>query len=236
MRILKHLLLITALALCATAFAQEQDTDKTWQGIGMEIPSLESDSDGSGAIGAYKALSSWTNLPKEELEKRLLDYSVVRVKKPNSNETEFVETKDILEGRFRNYDAIMPRAYADSIEQERQQGTRGISDLLATNTNSSSQDESDQVTTNEWSSNLIIHLGYITVGFACFMMLMSVLMGWQGMPANSILRINGLILVVTSAVFLVVVGYSQEQISPVIGLLGAVAGYLLGNSKANPTG
>lgn len=33
-----------------------------WAGIGMAIPSLENDTDGLGAIGAYRALSSWTNL------------------------------------------------------------------------------------------------------------------------------------------------------------------------------
>jgi len=33
-----------------------------WAGIGMAIPSLEDDSDGLGAVGAYRALSSWTNL------------------------------------------------------------------------------------------------------------------------------------------------------------------------------
>ncbi|AFI83706.1 PQQ-dependent dehydrogenase, methanol/ethanol family [Methylophaga nitratireducenticrescens] len=33
-----------------------------WAGIGMAIPSLENDTDGLGAVGAYKALSSWTNL------------------------------------------------------------------------------------------------------------------------------------------------------------------------------
>lgn len=33
-----------------------------WAGIGMAIPSLENDTDGLGAVGAYKSLSSWTNL------------------------------------------------------------------------------------------------------------------------------------------------------------------------------
>jgi PQQ-dependent dehydrogenase (methanol/ethanol family) len=33
-----------------------------WAGIGMAIPSLENDTDGLGAVGAYKALSNWTNL------------------------------------------------------------------------------------------------------------------------------------------------------------------------------
>jgi lanthanide-dependent methanol dehydrogenase len=33
-----------------------------WAGIGMAIPSLENDADGLGAVGAYRALSNWTNL------------------------------------------------------------------------------------------------------------------------------------------------------------------------------
>ncbi|MCC5797796.1 MAG: PQQ-dependent dehydrogenase, methanol/ethanol family, partial [Methylophaga sp.] len=33
-----------------------------WAGIGMAIPSLEDDSDGLGAVGAYRALSNWTRL------------------------------------------------------------------------------------------------------------------------------------------------------------------------------
>ena len=33
-----------------------------WAGIGMAIPDLENDTDGLGAVGAYKSLSSWTNL------------------------------------------------------------------------------------------------------------------------------------------------------------------------------
>ncbi len=33
-----------------------------WAGIGMAIPDLENDTDGLGAVGAYKDLSNWTNL------------------------------------------------------------------------------------------------------------------------------------------------------------------------------
>jgi len=33
-----------------------------WAGIGMAIPSFENDGDGDGAVGAYRALSNWTNL------------------------------------------------------------------------------------------------------------------------------------------------------------------------------
>jgi hypothetical protein len=43
-----------------------QHADKQYismiSGIGMVMPSLDKDSDGDGAVGAYRALCSWTNL------------------------------------------------------------------------------------------------------------------------------------------------------------------------------
>lgn len=52
----------------------------------------------------------------------------------------------------------------------------------------------------------------------------------KGWGPNST-RISGLTLVVISGVFLITAGYSQDQIAPMIGLLGAIAGYLLGKSE-----
>lgn len=46
----------------------------------------------------------------------------------------------------------------------------------------------------------------------------------------------GMILVITGSLFLITAGYSNQQITPVIGLLGTIAGYVLGyrsQSKAN---
>ena len=51
-------------------------------------------------------------------------------------------------------------------------------------------------------------------------------------PAN-IVRLFGLTLIVLVAALLVVAGYGNDQISPVMGLLGVIAGYLLGQTKAN---
>jgi hypothetical protein len=42
----------------------------------------------------------------------------------------------------------------------------------------------------------------------------------------------GTILIITTSVFLVVAGYSSNQIAPVTGLLGTLAGYLLGKGAA----
>ncbi len=48
--------------------------------------------------------------------------------------------------------------------------------------------------------------------------------GW----GSSSIQMVGLTLVITAGLFLVVTGYSQAQIAPMIGLLGTIAGYLLG--------
>ncbi len=47
---------------------------------------------------------------------------------------------------------------------------------------------------------------------------------------TSIIRITALILIVTTTVFTVLLGYSGEDIAPVLGLLGTIAGYVLGRS------
>ena len=44
-------------------------------------------------------------------------------------------------------------------------------------------------------------------------------------------RMLGLTLVITGGLFLITAGYSQNQIAPMMGLLGTVAGYLLGHKK-----
>ncbi|MFI5304451.1 MAG: hypothetical protein ACHQYP_06610 [Nitrospiria bacterium] len=50
----------------------------------------------------------------------------------------------------------------------------------------------------------------------------------KGRNAETVLRTFGTVLIIISAIFLVVVGYNDTQISPVMGLLGTIAGYLLG--------
>ena len=51
--------------------------------------------------------------------------------------------------------------------------------------------------------------------------------GW----GPSSIQIVGLTLVVTAGLFLITAGYSQDQIAPMVGLLGTIAGYLLGRGS-----
>lgn len=52
----------------------------------------------------------------------------------------------------------------------------------------------------------------------------------QGKGVSEIMfRTVGIILMLTSCLFLIVAGYSQQQIAPVIGLLGTIAGFIFGS-------
>lgn len=58
------------------------------------------------------------------------------------------------------------------------------------------------------------------------------------MSPEPVIRLIALILIVTGTLFLVTAGYSADQIAPALGLLGSIAGYLLGraDSRANGAG
>jgi hypothetical protein len=51
----------------------------------------------------------------------------------------------------------------------------------------------------------------------------------KGWHPKSILRVNGLTLIIVSALLLITAGYDAQQVAPVMGLLGTIAGYLLGS-------
>ena len=77
-----------------------------------------------------------------------------------------------------------------------------------------------------------LSLGILIFGLAVLGMEMAVL--WrqkQGWGQNST-RIFGLTLVVIAGLFLVTAGYSENQMAPMIGLLGTIAGYLLGKADS----
>lgn len=75
------------------------------------------------------------------------------------------------------------------------------------------------------------HLG---IGVLVFMILVMVLqfffikcsrVRWS---SEAVIRFVGFPFVISSALLLVIVGYSDQQVAPVFALLGAIAGYLFG--------
>jgi len=77
-------------------------------------------------------------------------------------------------------------------------------------------------------NNSILSLGVLFFGLIIlsFQMGIMIKMG-KGWGTNSI-RIVGITLVIISGIFLITTGYSTDKVSPMIGLLGTIAGYLLG--------
>lgn len=80
-----------------------------------------------------------------------------------------------------------------------------------------------------WSPDIVQSLALSIMAFTLITLgLASVLLWKQGSPPQQILKIFGLLSIVGLSAVLLVAGYSNDQLTPIIGLFGAIAGYLLG--------
>ncbi len=69
------------------------------------------------------------------------------------------------------------------------------------------------------------------------MVLMTVVLRKSNIQPDAVLRLFGTTIIIIGALFLIVAGYTETQMGPVMGLLGTIAGYLLGkNSNTTGTG
>lgn len=87
-----------------------------------------------------------------------------------------------------------------------------------------------QLANRDWS-NVEIYLSVSILAFALIVLVLQTRLIMKAQPSwhpKSTLRMMGLTLVIASSLFLVTAGYSAEQVAPVMGLLGTIAGYLLG--------
>lgn len=83
-----------------------------------------------------------------------------------------------------------------------------------------------------WSAKNAMTISTAVLVFGFLVLLLATYLIRMGKNAEAVLRIYGTVLIVVVAVFLVVAGYSNEQIAPVTGLLGTIAGYLLGKETS----
>lgn len=82
-----------------------------------------------------------------------------------------------------------------------------------------------------WSVGDAMTVSAAVLVFGSLIMLLATCLLYLGRNADDVLKLFGTLIIVISAVFLVVAGYSDTQIAPVIGLLGTIAGYLLGRES-----
>ncbi len=86
-----------------------------------------------------------------------------------------------------------------------------------------------------WSSDLVQFLAIGVLGFSAVALIMATVLLWRsGAAPHQVLRVFGVITILAFSALLLVVGYSNDQLTPIVGLFGAIAGYLLGkDSRAN---
>jgi hypothetical protein len=85
-----------------------------------------------------------------------------------------------------------------------------------------------------WTEKMLYLSGGVLAFGLVVLLLMSYLLVKSDRDPISILRTFCVPLIIVAALVLVITGYTQDQISPVIGLLGTLAGYLLGKSDGHP--
>ena len=86
-----------------------------------------------------------------------------------------------------------------------------------------------------WSPNYAMTISASVLVFGLIVMVLASRALQKGIPAALVMRLFGMLTLVVMAVFLVVAGYDSQQIAPVTGLLGTLAGYLLGKSSGAET-
>lgn len=83
-----------------------------------------------------------------------------------------------------------------------------------------------------WSAELVTSLTLTTLGFTLIVIIIAGALLWRtaASPTN-VLRVTGILSILGFATLLLVVGYGNEQLTPIVGLFGAIAGYLLGRDS-----
>tara|TARA_R110001599_G_scaffold333327_1_gene549247 strand:- start:551 stop:916 length:366 start_codon:yes stop_codon:yes gene_type:complete len=83
-----------------------------------------------------------------------------------------------------------------------------------------------------WSPELVQFLAISVLGFSCVALVMATVLLWRsGAPPHQVLQVFGVITILAFSALLLVVGYNNEQLTPIVGLFGAIAGYLLGKDS-----
>ena len=92
--------------------------------------------------------------------------------------------------------------------------------------------DSSPIFNQPWSESLVKTLSGSVLLFCIIAMVLATALLWKHSPPPSmILRIFGVIAILGLSTMLLIVGYSNEQLTPIVGLFGAIAGYLLGKDS-----
>ena len=82
--------------------------------------------------------------------------------------------------------------------------------------------------TSWWSVTDAMTISAVVLVFGAVTILVAAYLIRNERDSQVILKVLATILIISFSVFLIVAGYSDQQIAPAMGLLGTIAGYLLG--------
>jgi hypothetical protein len=86
-----------------------------------------------------------------------------------------------------------------------------------------------------WSPSLVTNLAWLILGFTLIVIcLATFLLRKNDANGQMTLKVFGLTLIISMSALLLIVGYGKDQLTPIIGLFGAIAGYLLGKETSGP--
>ncbi len=124
----------------------------------------------------------------------------------------------------------------EEINQQLDQTDKTIHSLANATTTATAEPMNSNAPT-WWSVTNAMTISSIVLLFGLLVIFLATYLIRKGINTEAVLRIFGTILIITVSVFLVVAGYTDIQIAPVMGLLGTIAGYLLGKeTRENATG
>jgi hypothetical protein len=82
-----------------------------------------------------------------------------------------------------------------------------------------------------WSVHNAMTISASTLFFGLVIIIVGAYLVRKGADIEGVTRLLATNIILIGAIFLVVAGYTETQVAPVIGLLGTIAGYLLGKAK-----
>ena len=85
-----------------------------------------------------------------------------------------------------------------------------------------------------WTAEMVTTLSRAVLAFTfATLVLASVLLWRLKSPPQLVVKVFGLLVILGFSCLLLVVGYSNEQLTPIVGLFGAIGGYLLGKDSSS---
>lgn len=101
-------------------------------------------------------------------------------------------------------------------------------------TNSDQHESVSSETSQPWSPDLVTSLSVSVLVFTTITLVLCTTLLWRARSnAIQVLRIFGILSIIGLSAFLLIVAYSKEQLTPIVGLFGAIAGYLLGKESTS---